>query len=133
MIKKYYEDVNVLHVGTMPNRAYYIPYASQQEVLASESRAESSCYQLLNGSWKFKYFESVYDLDEALIGNDIISSDFDEITVPSVWQIHGYDSHQYINMRYPFPFDPPYVPQNNPCGVYKREFIIEEQNLQKRK
>ena len=133
MIKKYYEDVNVLHVGTMPNRAYYIPYASQQEVLASESRAESSCYQLLNGSWKFKYFESVYDFDEALALNTDIPSDFDEITVPSVWQIHGYDSHQYINMRYPFPFDPPYVPQNNPCGVYKREFIIEEQNSQKRK
>ena len=46
----------------------------------------------------------------------------DEIQVPSVWQMAGYDTHQYTNIRYPFPFDPPYVPQDIPCGAYVHNF-----------
>lgn len=42
--------------------------------------------------------------------------------VPGVWQMAGYDSHQYTNIRYPFPFDPPYVPQDIPCGAYVYAF-----------
>ena len=45
------------------------------------------------------------------------ASAFDSIPVPSVWQNHGYDHHQYTNIRYPFPADPPYVPKENPCGA----------------
>ena len=47
---------------------------------------------------------------------------FDEIEVPGVWQMAGYDTHQYTNIRYPFPFDPPYVPQDIPCGAYVHTF-----------
>lgn len=47
---------------------------------------------------------------------------FDVIKVPSVWQMAGYDTHQYTNIRYPFPFDPPYVPQDIPCGAYVHTF-----------
>ena len=47
---------------------------------------------------------------------------FDTIPVPSCWQNYGYDTHQYTNIKYPFPFDPPYVPHDNPCGVYVRTF-----------
>ena len=42
--------------------------------------------------------------------------------VPFCWQMRGYDSPQYTNIRYPFPFDPPYVPQDNPCGAYLHHF-----------
>ena len=47
---------------------------------------------------------------------------FDSIKVPGVWQMSGYDNHQYTNIRYPFPFDPPYVPQDIPCGAYVHNF-----------
>ena len=50
------------------------------------------------------------------------TENFDEIQVPSVWQMAGYDTHQYTNIRYPFPFDPPYVPQDIPCGAYVHTF-----------
>ena len=53
---------------------------------------------------------------------DYDTEHFDEIQVPSVWQMAGYDVHQYTNIRYPFPFDPPYVPQGIPCGVYVHTF-----------
>ena len=48
----------------------------------------------------------------------------DKIPVPSNWQNHGYDNHQYTNVNYPFPFDPPYVPIENPCGLYHRIFNV---------
>ncbi len=54
------------------------------------------------------------------------TSEFDKIAVPGVWQMAGYDSHQYTNIRYPFPFDPPYVPQDVPCGAYVHTFCYEK-------
>lgn len=128
MMEKYYEDLNVLHIGTEPARSYYIPYATADEALKTQDRTGSSNFQLLNGSWSFKYFESIYDFDESLIGNTASYDGFDEIPVPSVWQTYGYDRHQYINIRYPFPFDPPYTPHDNPCGLYIRNFEIDEKN-----
>ena len=53
---------------------------------------------------------------------DYDTEHFDVIQVPSVWQMAGYDVHQYTNIRYPFPFDPPYVPQDIPGGAYVHTF-----------
>ena len=52
--------------------------------------------------------------------------------VPSVWQMHGFDRHQYTNVNYPFPYDPPYVPRDNPCGLYTRTFTLTAQELRMR-
>lgn len=49
-------------------------------------------------------------------------TDMDRIPVPSAWQNHGYDHHHYTNVRYPFPYDPPFTPWDNPCGVYLRRY-----------
>ena len=78
--------------------------------------------QLLNGTWKFQYFDSIYDVKDAFYEDGYSVEGFDEIKVPSVWQMAGYDTHQYTNIRYPFPFDPPYVPQDIPCGAYVHTF-----------
>ncbi|OPX45815.1 evolved beta-galactosidase subunit alpha [Ruminiclostridium hungatei] len=123
LVEKYYENPRILHLGTMKDRAYYIPYSSQAEA-ASQERDLSSRFQLLNGQWSFKYFNSIYDVTEEfyLPGCDL--SGFDSIPVPSVWQNHGYDRHQYTNIKYPFPYDPPYVPADNPCGAYMRQFEV---------
>ena len=86
-------------------RSYYIP-------------SGVSKYTLLNGVWNFKYFEREIDVP------DIIDN-WDTIPVPSCWQTEGYDIVNYTNQEYPFPVDMPYVPDDNPCGVYNRQFNIE--------
>ena len=121
IVPRYYEDLSVLHENTMPARAYFIPASKRMDNLV-EHREESDRMQLLNGTWKFQYFNSIYDVQEPFFEKDYDTENFDEIQVPSVWQMAGYDTHQYTNIRYPFPFDPPYVPQDIPCGAYAHTF-----------
>ena len=121
IVPRYYEDLSVLHENTMPARAYYVPASKRMDNLV-EHREESDRMQLLNGTWKFQYYNSIYDIQESFFEKDYDTENFDEIQVPSVWQMAGYDTHQYTNIRYPFPFDPPYVPQDIPCGAYVHTF-----------
>jgi beta-galactosidase len=123
-LPKYYEDTKNLHVGTMPNRAYYIPYDKQNQM---------ERLQLLNGNWQFKYYNNRFEVEEDffLPGQELTG--FHELPVPSCWQNYGYDRHHYTNVSYPFPYDLPYVPeQNNPCGAYVHHFQVEEQQLKER-
>ena len=121
IVPRYYENLSVLHENTMPARAYYIPASRRMDNLV-EHREESDRMQLLNGTWKFQYFNSIYDIQDSFFEKNYDTENFDEIQVPSVWQMAGYDTHQYTNIRYPFPFDPPYVPQDIPCGAYVHNF-----------
>ena len=102
IVPRYYEDLSVLHENTMPARAYFIPASKRMDNLV-EHREESDRMQLLNGTWKFQYFNSIYDVQEPFFEKDYDTENFDEIQVPSVWQMAGYDTHQYTNIRYPFP------------------------------
>ena len=86
-------------------RSYYIPRGKSE-------------YTSLNGEWDFAYFNRDIDVPEKI-------ENWDKIPVPSCWQLHGYDNPNYTNIDYPYPVDPPYVPDDNPCGVYKREFLLE--------
>lgn len=122
IVPRYYEDLSVLHENTMPARAYFIPASKRMDNLVGH-REESDRMQLLNGTWKFQYFNSIYNVQEPFFEKDYDTENFDEIQVPSVWQMAGYDTHQYTNIRYPFPFDPPYVPQDIPCGTYAHTFV----------
>ena len=122
IVPRYYENLSVLHENTMPARAYYIPASKRMDNLV-EHREESDRMQLLNGTWKFQYFNSIYDIQDSFFEKNYDTENFDEIQVPSVWQMAGYDTHQYTNIRYPFPFDPPYVPQDIPCGTYAHTFV----------
>ncbi len=116
MKKRYYhEDMHKLHVGTMPPRAYFIPHGSRRSAMLGD-RTKSNRFTSLNGTWSFAYFESYASFPEEFSAGLA----HDTIQVPSVWQTQGYDHHQYTNVRYPFPFDPPYVPVDNPCGLYVR-------------
>ena len=121
IVPRYYENLSVLHENTMPARAYYIPASRRMDNFV-EHREESDRMQLLNGTWKFQYFNSIYDIQDSFFEKNYDTVNFDEIQVPSVWQMAGYDTHQYTNIRYPFPFDPPYVPQDIPCGAYVHTF-----------
>ena len=121
LVPRYYENLSVLHENTMPVRAYYIPASKRMDNLI-EHREESDRIQFLNGVWKFKYFESIYDVNEEFYKEGFNVSEYADMKVPSVWQNEGFDSHQYTNIKYPFPFDPPYVPQDIPCGAYVYDF-----------
>ncbi len=120
-IPKYFEDLHTLGVNAEPIRAYYIP-TSPAQAPDWKNRRETDRFTLLNGSWRFLYYESMYDCVDAFWEEGYDTDEFDTIPVPSNWQDHGYGRHQYTNIRYPFPFDPPYVPHENPCGVYVRTF-----------
>lgn len=121
MIPRHYEDLCILHENTMPARAYYIPASVRMDSLV-EKREDSDRLQMLNGTWSFRYYKSIYELEDTFYENGFDTSAYDRVPVPGVWQTAGYDAHQYTNIRYPFPFDPPYVPQDNPCGAYVHEF-----------
>lgn len=121
IVPRYYENLQVLHENTLPNRSYYIPASGFMDSL-TEHRENSDRFQLLNGTWKFRYFRSIYELREPFYETDYDVSRFGTAQVPGIWQNAGYDTHQYTNIRYPFPFDPPFVPQDNPCGAYVHEF-----------
>ena len=75
-----------------------------------ESREESRLFELLNGEWNFRYFDSVIDLEDDFL--DIKGEN--TIPVPANWQLHGYDKPQYTNVAYPIVFDPPFVPDEKP-------------------
>lgn len=119
-IASYFEDPGVLHVNTEPDRSYYIP-ASRPGSFFLE-REQSDRFLLLSGVWNFQYFDSVYDLPEHFWENRQNGAGAFPVSVPAVWQNYGVDHHQYVNTKYPFPFDPPYVPRENPCGLYRRKF-----------
>lgn len=124
-IPHYYENLHILHENTMPDRNYYIP-AEKAYSTPLDARDHSDRVQFLNGTWKFRYYDSIYKLQDEFYSEGYDVSGFDDIPVPSVWQIHGYDYHQYTNVRYPFAFDPPYVPKDNPCGAYVTDFIYDQ-------
>ncbi len=113
----YHEDTGVLHLNTEPNRNYYIPFSKGTDPFAW--REESERFHLLNGQWDFRYFADFRDYLENEEGEYT-----DKITVPGNWQLQGFDHPDYVNTRYPIPYDPPFVPDENPCGVYHRTFDV---------
>ncbi len=112
----YHEDPEMLHINTEEDHAYFIPFAKGED--AFSDRKNSSYFELLNGEWDFKYYDSIIDLEDDFLP---LSTD-KKIPVPSNWQLHGYDKPQYTNVCYPITYDPPYVPDENPIGIYEREY-----------
>lgn len=112
----YHEDPQQLHINTLSKHCYFIPFGINQNPF--EDREKSCRFELLNGDWDFRYYDSIIDMDD-----DFINMPYDKkIPVPSNWQLHGYDKPQYTNVCYPIPYDPPYVPDDIPVGVYSRSY-----------
>ena len=121
----YHEDSEVFHKGTLENHAYFIPFEKGQNPF--DSREKSNRFELLNGKWGFKYYESILDLED-----DFTQIKADKtLEVPSNWQLAGYDVPQYTNVQYPIPFDPPYVPDDTPCGLYTKMYDYRQDGLRK--
>ncbi|WP_394274789.1 sugar-binding domain-containing protein [Luteococcus sp.] len=120
-IPQHHQGLEVLHENTLPTRAYYLP-ASQPLPDVVMARADSDRVRLLNGAWAFQYHASMRDLPDGFGTDGFDASGFETVTVPSTWQHTGHDAHQYTNVRYPIPLDPPFVPADNPCGAYVVDF-----------
>ncbi len=112
-----YEDFKNRSYRREPQRAYYIPYDSLEKALKGV-KSESNYYKTLNGEWDFKFFERDIDAVEPYVFTD-------KIDVPSCWQTRGFEKGGYSNINYPYPIDVPYVPDDNSCGVYKRDFELD--------
>ena len=109
-------------VGIEPPRSYYIPFSEAQEFAFAHGisdRTKSDHFVSLDGVWQFKAHE---DIADAEINEELT----EKIPVPSCVQMHGYDQIQYINTRYPFPVDPPYIRVKNPAFHYRRTFEIKD-------
>ena len=118
-LERYYEDLSVQHVGTERSRAYCMPLD------------ESGCSAtlLLSGdSWRLKVYPSPEDVDGDFIGKDYDASSFDTVHVPSSLESLGYVQKQYTNVNYPIPYDPPYVPADNPTAAYILDFEKEKRS-----
>ena len=87
-------------------------------------KRQRSSFISLDGTWRFRYEPNVRLLEREFWLEGAEPEGFVPMQVPSVWQTQGYDRPQYTNIRYPFPFDPPYVPEDNPCGLYTRTFSL---------
>lgn len=122
-IDKYWENPDVLQVNREPARAAYIPFGDM-EAAKSGKRGRSPFYQTLNGNWKFRYLESVALVEDGFYAADADAEGWDDLLVPSCWQSNGYDRMHYTNVNYPIPCDPPFVPDNNPAGLYIRDFEL---------
>ena len=102
---RHYENPRATSENRCEKRSYYIPGGKSE-------------YHLLNGDWRFAYYSRDIDVPERI-------EKWDTIPVPSCWQLHGYEDPNYTNVNYPYPVDPPYVADDNPCGIYEREFTLE--------
>lgn len=129
-IDKYIQNPRLFRENDEPNRSYYIPFEKRDSVFDS-SRENSDRFQLLSGIWSFRFEKNLKTVSQSFLNTfslpetAVSKEEFDEINVPSCWQLLGYDSNQYTNIRYPFPFDPPFVPRDNPCGIYVKDFDVD--------
>jgi len=125
MFKQYHEDLDNIQVNTEKNRSYYIPYGSKEKEEALQG-GDSSRLHMLSGKWQFGFYQNIYQLPDNFYKE--LPDNLNEIEVPSCWQMAGYDYHQYTNVRYPIPFDVPYVPDDNPAGLYIRSFDVNKKD-----
>ena len=117
-----WNDHHVNGINRLPARATSYSYPDEQSALAYDR--EASRIHLLNGMWKFHFAE-----DESLAPKDFHSAGYDcsawdEIPVPSCWEMQGYGYPIYTNIQYPFPFNPPFIDRDNPVGSYVHTFKV---------
>ncbi len=127
-LEKYYENPQILHIGCEEPRAYFIPFDS--DAAADGRRETSSYFTSLCGQWDFHFYKNIAEINDNFFEADYQADDYEKIPVPMNWQMlidRDYDKPNYTNVNYPYPKDPPFVPDDNPCGVYLRDFDVTEE------
>ena len=128
-IPSYHKNLDVLHFGTLKPRAYFIPYENLQDALSGD-REKSAYFTSLCGEWNYKFYESFEDIDCEFYADGFDYASLPEVPVPGNVQLYKDVEHDvplYSNLYYPFPTDPPHVPDENPCSVFIREFFVNDE------
>ena len=132
--KPYHKSLEDLHVGAQSPRAYFIPYDNLEDALSGDRNKSYYLTNLCGDDWSFKFFESFEDLDENYLTADFDKKDLPLVKVPGNIQLYEgveHDSPLYSNLKYPFPTDPPFVPDENPCSVFIKEFDVSEEMMER--
>lgn len=119
-----YKTFEIYKENVLEPRSYFIPFENKDDMLATDIRTErynSSMVAVLSGEWKFKYYSNCHQIPDSF---DTDNEEMDDISVPSVWQFTGYENPYYVNTRYQFDPNPPYIPNDCPAGVYSKRFSI---------
>ncbi|MBN2557735.1 MAG: DUF4981 domain-containing protein [Clostridia bacterium] len=122
---EYYKDINILGINRLEPHGASIPYAGLESALSGD-RGASPYFKSLDGTWDFFYAECKFDIPPFHYSVEFDASGWDTIPVPSSWQAHGYGTPHYTNAVYPFPMEPPHIPDKNAIGIYRTEFSLPE-------
>lgn len=122
-MNSYNRNLDIVGINVLVPHCTSIPYSDISDAKA-DIRGLSPYFLSLNGKWNFKYFENEFSVSEGFQLVEYDDSKWDKTPVPSSWQAQGYDMPHYINTRYPYPVDPPYIPDINPVGIYRTVFIL---------
>jgi beta-galactosidase/evolved beta-galactosidase subunit alpha len=120
---KDWENPRLFERNRLPARAFFTPYADAQSAQAM-NRGASTRFKLLDGTWKFHFDAAPALAPQQFMQSDCDVADWDDLPVPSCWQMEGYGRPHYTNVIYPFPLNPPYVPTDNPTGSYVHFFNV---------
>ena len=122
---KIWENHQIDGINRMPARAHFLTFPSKEKALLNNNRY-THAFKNLNGVWKFMFLDAPEYSPEGFFNSDFDVTKMDDITVPGNWQLQGYGKMHYSDLWYNFPINPPYVPTENPTGIYKRTFFVEE-------
>lgn len=119
-----WQNPDVLQERRLRPHANLIPFQDMTSAWLGE-RELSAFFKLLDGIWSFYYAQGVAQIPEGFFGTDYQGENlWGKMPVPGVWQMNGYGRNHYTNIAYPFPYDPPHVPDDAPIGLYRREFTV---------
>ena len=120
-VKKHWEEEQLLHIGRCAPQTDYVRASGNE------------CRISLNGSWQFRYIRAPEYSPEGFFDADFPDRGWDTLTVPSCWEMKGYGKMHYTDVWYLFPINPPFVPSENPTGIYRRTVTLPEGWGDKRK
>ncbi len=130
---QYHKSLGTLHHGAEKERSYFIPYDSF-DAAAVNGRNISAYFTSLCGLWGFKFYNSFEDISEDFYAEDYDTSPLAKEKVPACFQLYDsckFDRPIYTNLMYPFPTDPPHVPDKNPCAAYLRDIDVSDEMLKR--
>ncbi|WP_349351607.1 glycoside hydrolase family 2 TIM barrel-domain containing protein [Flagellimonas sp. MMG031] len=124
-ISQAWEDPQLNGINRLPARSS--SHSFESVALAKMGKSSNSKrYQSLNGDWKFQWHPTLEGAPSDFFSPDYDDSNWNCLPVPANWELHGYGTAIYTNIKYPFePIDPPYIPSNdNPTGLYRTSFEV---------
>jgi beta-galactosidase len=122
-----WENPKVFGINKELPHSTLMVFPDRKTVLESK-KTQSPFYLSLNGLWKFHWTKKPADRPEEFYKMEFSVEQWDEIKVPSNWQMEGYGIPIYLNSPYPFKKNPPYIQHEyNPVGSYRTEFIFPEE------